>query len=64
MRFMDIFDHSCNYEFDWLFLAAHMWYDATIIEADTTEDQSGGVQEKVKFFVVGFVWPSDNGLHV
>ena len=55
MRFMDIFDHSCNYEFDWLFLAAHMWYDATIIEADTTEDQSGGVQEKVRYFVVGFV---------
>ena len=28
---------------------AHMWFDNTIIEADTTEDQSGVAHDKVSF---------------
>jgi len=27
--------------------SAHMWFDGTIIEADTTEDQSGASFDKV-----------------
>ena len=30
-----------------IFLIAHMWFDNTIIEADTTEDQSGVAHDKV-----------------
>lgn len=31
-----------------LLFSAHMWFDGVIVDADTTEDQSGKKHDKVK----------------
>jgi hypothetical protein len=35
---------------DQIFKTAHMWFDDKIVEADTTEDQSGVAMDKVILF--------------
>ena len=36
-------------------MKAHMWFDNTIIEADTTEDQSGVAHDKVCTFDLSII---------